>query len=170
MKTLALLRHAHAEPQNRSVSDYERRLDERGQREAEALARSLSEKTITFDFILCSSAIRTQETLLPLRSIIGTKAIDISENFYNISEDKILEYLKDISDDKKKVLYIGHNPGVAFAILKISNVFPNFLKSGIPPATFVEFQLFIEKWADLKWKTGEIVNILQPSFPSTKSL
>jgi phosphohistidine phosphatase len=162
MKTFYLLRHAHAAPSGHTFSDHDRPLEERGRKEAEAMAHVLSEKEITFDFVMCSSALRAQETLEPLRLVIGTPAIDISEDFYNISEDKILDYLRGVSDEKEKVLYIGHNPGLALAILKFAKVFPSFLKESITPGTLVGFHFPFEKWADLEWGAAEMINLLQP--------
>ena len=169
MKKLYLLRHAHAAPHGLSLSDFDRPLDERGREESQAIAHYLETMKITFDFIMCSAALRAQETLEPLRPIIGTKAIEISENFYNISEDKILNHLQQLSDDKDKVLYIGHNPGIAFSILKFAKVIPPFLMEGITPGTLTGIQFSLDHWIDLGWGTAEIIDIFQPSQVETKS-
>jgi len=170
MKTLYLLRHAHAVPRELSLSDFDRPLDERGQNEAKAVANYLSEKKITFDFVMCSAALRTQETLEPLRDVIGTDAIEIAETFYNVPEDQIHHHLKHVSDDKDKVLYIGHNPGIAFASLKFVKVFPDFLiEEGIKPATLIGIHFPLDKWADLDWWQGEIMDVFQPNLPSTEA-
>ena len=169
MKTLYLLRHAHAAPRDLSFSDFDRPLDERGQREAEAVAKHLQEKGVTFDFVMCSAALRTQETLEPLRPVIGTDAIEVSESFYNISEDHILKHLKCVSENKDKVLYIGHNPGIAFAILKFAKIFPDVLLEEIKPATLTGFHFPLDAWKDLEWWIGEIVDVFQPDLPSIES-
>lgn len=169
MKILYLLRHAHSEPREHTLSDFDRPLDETGQKEAEAVAQYLAKKAITFDFVMCSAALRTQETLESLRPFIGTSAIEISENFYNNTDDQILKYLKKIPDEKQKVLYIGHNPGITFAALKLTNIFPEVLKEGVTPATLIGFTLSLDKWADLEWWKGEIIEIFQPPLPVLKS-
>lgn len=162
MKTLYILRHAHAEPRGSNLSDFDRPLDERGRDESSSVADYISQKGIQFDFVMCSAALRTQETLEPLRSIISTHAIEISKNFYNIHEDMILSHVQHIADEMNTVLYVGHNPGVAFAILRFAAIFPEFLLEGVKPATLVGFRFSVEKWRDLAWHEGEIIETYQP--------
>lgn len=164
MKQLYLLRHAHTVPHGLGLSDFDRYLDEKGQEESQKIAEYLIQKKITFDFVMCSSALRAQETLEPLRSVIGTKAIEISENFYNISEDKILGHLQQVSDDKNKVLYIGHNPGIAFSILKFFEVIPPFLMEGVTPGTLTGMQFSLDHWKDIDWGKAEIIEVFQPDY------
>lgn len=162
MKTLYLLRHAHAESKDTSYADFDRPLDERGQQEAGAVAAYIKEKKLSFDFVLCSAALRTQETLEPLRTVVGTEAIEISESFYNSPEDLILKHLQKISNEWKSVLYIGHNPGIAFAALKFAKAFPDVLMQGVNPATLIGFHFPLDQWADLDWREGEITDVFQP--------
>lgn len=169
MKKLYLLRHAHAEPSGLGVSDFDRPLQERGQEEARVVADYLHNKKITFDFIMCSAALRAQETLEPLRPIVGTNDIEISENFYNISEDRILGHLRQVSDERNKVLYIGHNPGIAFVILKFVKMFPKFLMEGVTPGTLTGLQFPIDKWEDLEWGEAEIMDVFQPGLIVTEA-
>jgi phosphohistidine phosphatase len=170
MKQLYLLRHAHAEPHTLRFSDFDRSLDERGQEAGKAIATHLSQKAITFDFVMCSAALRAQETLEPLRPILGTSDIEISENFYNIPEEKILDHLRQVSDEKHKILYIGHNPGIAFSILKFAKVTPHFLLEGVTPGTLVGLQFSLDKWMDLEWGSTEITDVFQPNPVGTGAL
>lgn len=170
MKQLYLLRHVHAKPHGLSLSDFDRPLDERGREESEAVAHYLRTKNITFDFIMCSAALRAQETLEPLRPIVGTNAIEISESFYNIPEDKILNHLKQVSDDRSKILYIGHNPGIAFSILRFATVIPNFLLEGVTPGTLTGLQFSLDKWIDLDWGKAEVTDVFQPNLSETEAL
>ena len=169
MKTLYLLRHAHAAPRELSLSDFDRPLEESGREEAEAVANYLLGKAIIFDFIMCSAALRTQETLEPLRKMSDDNAIEISIDFYNISVEQILNHLKKISDKRNTVLYIGHNPGIAFTVLKLARVLPDVLMEGITPATLIGFQLPIDKWQNLEGGEGETIDVFQPSLPSRES-
>lgn len=169
MKILYLLRHAHAEPQPTAFADHDRPLVERGWEEAKALATYFSTQNITVDFVMCSSALRAQETLEPLRSVVGTQDIEISESFYNIPEDDILKHLQKLPSPVGSVLYIGHNPGIAFAILRFSKSFPAFLNEGVSPATLVGLHFPIKEWVDLEWGRGEITDVFQPALASAEA-
>jgi phosphohistidine phosphatase len=168
MIRLYLLRHAHAEDHTLSFSDFDRPLDERGRKEARAVADYVYKNEINFDLIMCSAALRAQETLEPLRTLVGTDAILIGESFYNISDEMILDHLKRVSDEKHTVLYIGHNPGVAFSVLKFSKGIPTFLQEGIMPATLIGFEFPIDKWEDLNWGEGKIIDVFQPPLLSSE--
>lgn len=169
MIQLYLLRHAHAEPSGFGYSDFDRPLDARGQGEGRAVAAYLHNKAIIFDFVMCSAALRVQETLEPLRPLIGTNNIEISENFYNISENKILDHLQQIPEDRRKILYMGHNPGIAFSILKFAKIAPHFLMTeGVTPGTLVGLEFPFDKWSDLEWGKAEVIDIFQPSLVVTE--
>lgn len=170
MKILYLLRHARAEAKEQRLADYDRPLDERGINEAQFVAEYIHGKNMAFDYVMCSAALRTQETLEPLRQVLTTKAIEISEQFYNSTEDQILQHIRHVENDKNKILYIGHNPGIAFAALKLSKDFSSILKEGVTPATLIGFQLPIHTWSELDWGLGEIIDVFQPNLPLTKPL
>ncbi|HCC25288.1 MAG TPA: hypothetical protein DEP85_07270, partial [Holosporales bacterium] len=63
MKALFLLRHTHAEERGTTISDYDRPLEERGLTEALDVANYIKSKNLSFDFVMCSSSLRTQQTL-----------------------------------------------------------------------------------------------------------
>jgi phosphohistidine phosphatase len=169
MKRLYLLRHAHSEPRGPGLTDFDRPLDQQGKVEAEAIGFYLNETGFDFDYIMCSAALRCQETYEPLRRLIKTGETSVSSAYYNIPEEEVLEYIKDAPDNATSVLYIGHNPGVAFAILRLARIVPDFLSDGIKPATLVGFQLPIDKWADLSWKQGDVIDVYHPNVDSEVS-
>lgn len=169
MKTLYLLRHAHAESRGSSFSDFDRPLDEIGRGQAGTVANYLLQKKTTFDFVMCSAALRAQETLEPLRSVVATDAIEISADFYNSPEDQVLKHLRRVSNERERILYIGHNPGLAFAALKFTKIFPDILREGVQPATLIGYQFSIDHWKDLDWWLGEVIDLFQPSLPLTSS-
>lgn len=163
MKKLYLLRHAHALPRETSLSDYDRPLDDEGRREAGSVAKFIKEKKLSFDLVLCSGALRAQETLEPLRDVIGTEEIYLSDDFYNIPENIILSHIQKISDTINTVLYIGHNPGIAFTALKLATTFDDVLKEGMPSATLIGYELPVDDWKLVDWRRGTVINVFQPS-------
>lgn len=169
MKTVYILRHAHAGERETALADFDRPLNDQGRREAQAVANYFQDHNITVDLVLCSAALRTQETLEPLRPLLKTTSIEISEAFYNAPETRIFQSLRAVEDDKSSLLYICHNPGVAFAILKLAQIFPSVLTDGVKPATLVELSFPIETWEELDWRTGEVKAVFQPSLPEEES-
>jgi phosphohistidine phosphatase len=63
MRRLHLLRHAKSSWKDTSLPDHDRPLAGRGRRAAKAIARDMREHGIESEFVLCSTARRTRETL-----------------------------------------------------------------------------------------------------------
>ncbi len=161
MKTLYLLRHAHA-IEGAGIPDIDRPLSAQGQAEAQSLAAYVKNAGIAFDFVMCSGALRTQETFEPLRSLLRTQEIEIASDFYGLSEEGILEVVQGIPETATCALYIGHNPGVAFSMFRLSQTFPAALEEGVAPATCMGLQFPCERWADIRWGMGQMVTLFQP--------
>ena len=63
MKNLLLMRHAKSSWANPDLIDFDRGLNDSGNRAAQAMATHLSQEMPLPDMIICSSAQRTRETL-----------------------------------------------------------------------------------------------------------
>ena len=63
MKTLWLLRHAKASQGGDGLADRDRPLNARGRDAAARIGRHLAEREVCPELVLCSSALRTRETV-----------------------------------------------------------------------------------------------------------
>lgn len=163
-KTLYLLRHAEASQADHGISDYDRSLTPHGEDQAIQIATYIRNKIINFDFVMCSSALRTQQTLEPIRDFLTTSDIDINPQYYNISEEKILEYIQLTPDSVQNLLYIGHNPGIAFTALRLipQDGSHAFIENGYPPAGLTGLTLDINSWKDANWGCGQLLEFYNP--------
>ena len=114
MKTILLLRHAKSAWGQPGLDDHERPLNGRGTRAAEAMADHIAQKAPRPDLILCSTAVRTRQTLAPLVHRLSTPAppIALEKSLYLASEDALLDRLRALPEDVGAVLLIGHNEGI----------------------------------------------------------
>ena len=71
MNRLLLLRHAKSSWDDPSLADHERPLAPRGHRAAESMAEHLRSSVPHPDLVLCSSALRTRETLDRMSKAFG---------------------------------------------------------------------------------------------------
>jgi len=110
MRELVLLRHAHAEPATPGQNDHDRGLSSAGRAEAEAAGAWLREHGLLPDRVLCSSALRTLETLASLGDI-GSGEVRSEESIYEASPGT-LAALADANRDAERLLLVGHNPGL----------------------------------------------------------
>jgi phosphohistidine phosphatase len=110
-RTLILLRHAKAE--QGSGVDAERKLTERGVRDAKAAGRWIAEHGYGADEVLCSPAVRTTMTCDAVATAGCSEAeVRHDRRIYNASPEALLEVLHDAPEDANVVLLVGHAPGL----------------------------------------------------------
>jgi len=113
MKKLILMRHADAQPADARTQDRDRPLSGRGMKQLDEVCPRLHHKMQGLDFVLCSNAKRTRQTLDGIRKILPTTAeIVFEDKIYQGSGHYILERIRRIDDGFKSVLIVGHNPGL----------------------------------------------------------
>ncbi len=108
---LLIMRHAKSSWTVSGLADIERPLNQRGINDAKAMGEWLQQQGLTPQLILCSSAIRAQQTLqhllLPLPSQPRTM---VDECFYACSATDWITYIQRYSTGLQRLMIIGHNP------------------------------------------------------------
>lgn len=118
-RTLLILRHAKAEPAEAGGDDFARALTRRGERDAGRVGREMREHGWVPDLVLCSPAARTRATAEAVLEGLGSHeglsapgAIRYEDRLYNASRDALMQVLSSAPARKKRLLVIGHNPGL----------------------------------------------------------
>jgi phosphohistidine phosphatase len=113
-RNLVLYRHAKAAIGKTGVSDHDRPLTGRGRRAAVAIAGALAARGTPPELILCSTSLRTRETLEPLLSRLKpAPAVSLEPGLYLASAHTLLSRLRELTKDVERVVLIGHNDGMA---------------------------------------------------------
>ena len=112
-RRLLLLRHAKSSWDEPHLADHDRPLSGRGRRATSSLRGHLSKVDVLPELVLCSSAVRTKETLDGIRRALppGTK-VEIERDLYAANVDDLLTRLRRVSENTASVMVIGHNPGL----------------------------------------------------------
>lgn len=159
MKTLLLLRHAKSSRKFPDLSDHDRPLNHRGKRDAPRMGRLLKEKDLVPDLVISSTAIRAKDTAIAKHRGYKGKMF-MFESLYAAEPTAYLTVLRDLADNYRQVLVVGHNPGVEELIETLTGEIHN-----IPTCTLARIEFDIEKWsAILRERThrGRLVVILRP--------
>jgi phosphohistidine phosphatase len=111
-RTLVLVRHGKSS-WDYDVDDHERPLSGRGRRDAEALGRLLSQRSLRPDLVLCSTATRTKQTWEYAKAG-GAAAGEIQylRDIYHAWVPELLMLIRDVPDEIHTVLVLGHAPGI----------------------------------------------------------
>ena len=165
-RTLLLLRHAQTEDTRPGGRDIDRQLTAEGEEQARAVGTFLAELALEVDAVLCSSAVRTRQTLDGLGlALPDSRGLDISSDYYNAGSDTLVEALRNLEDDCRSVLLVGHAPGVpavAYELADPETSDPAALAAidgRFPAATLARLELTGD-WADLE--TAALVTVRLP--------
>lgn len=114
MKTLILVRHAKSDWGDPSLDDFDRPLNDRGKRDAPAMADRLLKRKIKIDSFISSPAKRAKKTATIFAEAYKTEKDDIvfREELYGAAEPV---FAKVVANAKKKadcIAVFSHNPGI----------------------------------------------------------
>lgn len=110
--TLLLLRHAKSSWVDPTLPDHDRPLASRGRRDAKRIAKHLAGLECEPELVLCSSAVRTRETLELVRPALGDSKVLFEDGLYGASSDELFARIRVVPDAVGSVMLIGHNPGL----------------------------------------------------------
>ena len=124
-RQLLLMRHAKSDWKDSGLGDKERPLNSRGRSTAPIMAKWIVEQDLLPNIVLCSSAIRTQQTLdLMLQQWTAMQStnptlvlpqVSIEDRLYLASDSIILSVAQNAATmcvSGNGVLVLGHNPGM----------------------------------------------------------
>jgi len=155
---LTLMRHAKSAWDAPAPSDHERPLNNRGQRSAAALGDWLRTRGWLPDEVLCSTAVRTRETLAGLEIDAPVK---FDKALYHAAPDTMLGVLQQARS--KNVLMIAHNPGMAICASALVSVPPAHHRfDDFPTGATLVLEFPVESWAKLVPGTGKVLDFVVP--------
>ena len=123
MLQLSLLRHAKTELGHALLADFDRPLAERGRRDAPRMAAYMHAEAIAPDLVLCSTALRTRQTLeLVLEGLVSDARgprILFDDGLYLAESAALLGRIQRVTPAVGHVMVIGHNPGLHELVLRL---------------------------------------------------
>ena len=114
MKTLLIIRHAKSSWDDAAMSDFDRPLNERGKRDAPAMARRLLKAGIDIDRFVASPAKRARQTAELFVQGFGKKEkhIQFIPELYHAAPAVFEEVVDGLDDADDTVAIFSHNPGI----------------------------------------------------------
>lgn len=107
------------------MGDHDRPLSSRGQRASGLIAGYLQEQGISPERVLCSSSVRTRETLERISAgFAGEVKVQIEEGLYGTSAGDLLARLRKVEGDTESLMVIGHDPAIP-ARNRLGNRYPD---------------------------------------------
>jgi phosphohistidine phosphatase len=147
MKTLVLVRHAKSSWAEPLQADYDRPLNDRGEKDAPRMGERLKKLSVVPDLIVSSTAKRAAETAKLVAKGVGydPKNIQWVERLYHAGPGTMENVVAGLDDSVQTVFLISHNNGITHYANSFS---PGFATDNMPTCACVGCRADIASWAD----------------------
>jgi phosphohistidine phosphatase len=173
MRRLMLLRHAKTETDAPSGRDRDRRLDDRGRRDATEIGRFIASHPPFPDAVLVSPAVRAHQTWetawVAMKDVVSPPQVELLPELYGADPAQLLLTIRDASvSDPQRLLVIGHNPGMHELALTLTDggggdaAGRRALSDNLPTSGLAIFDFAIDDWADVAFRRGRLVLFVSP--------
>jgi len=148
MKRLTLLRHAKSSWAEISLSDHERVLSERGERDAPRMGKRLAIRKVRPSLIVSSSAARARRTASLVAEALKYPAefLQSEKDLYLATPDSILEIVCGQEDNYSDLMVIAHNPGLTDLA---NQLLPALHLDNLPTSGAVAIDFVTKKWSEI---------------------
>lgn len=167
MLRLMLFRHAKAD-RPEGIADHERPLAPRGRRQSEVMGKYMAAHGLVPELAVVSTAKRTQETWqIALPAFKAPIPQTDEPRIYESSPDDLLEVVREINDEQRTVVLVGHNPGMAqFAHYLAGSGHPRAtarLEREYPTAGLAVIDFKLTSWAQVAEHGGYLERFETPA-------
>jgi phosphohistidine phosphatase len=147
-KTLILIRHAKSDWGNPGLDDIDRPLNERGKKDAPAMAQRLLDKKIKIDAFIASPAKRAAKTAKCFAEAYKRKKEDIvfKEKLYLAEPTAFYSTIANTDDKFDSIAVFSHN----FGITDFANMLTDVHIDNIPTCGVFALKAACKKWSEFK--------------------
>ncbi len=162
-----LLRHAKSDWSDPSLADFDRPLNKRGRKAAPVMGRYLRKHKLLPDLVLCSSAVRAQQTWARTAEELKDEVpVKYLRSLYLAPPSRLLAALHRVPSGTKSVLLVAHNPGMEHLAAQLagSGEATALARMGekFPTAALAVFSFETDDWRSLAPGTGRLEAFVIP--------
>ena len=171
MRRLMLLRHAKTENNAPSGQDQDRRLDDRGRRDAAAVGGWIGRHPPFPDAVLVSPAVRAHQTWEiareAMKDLTPQPQVEFLPELYGAGPKQLLQTIRMAEvTDPRHLMVVGHNPGMHELALALTGggdaAAKKALQDNLPTAGLAIFDFAIDDWSDVSFRRGKLVRFTSP--------
>jgi phosphohistidine phosphatase len=160
MRLLTLVRHAKSSWDQPQLPDFERPLNERGRRDAPAMAQRTSKLVGRPDRIVTSPALRAITTARTFAQELGidTNDLVVQPTIYEASVETLFKLARNFDEGDRHVMLFGHNPGFT----DLAHELARCPFEELPTCAVVQIELGVKIWSELNYGVGKVLQYLYP--------
>ncbi|WP_213770163.1 histidine phosphatase family protein [Bradyrhizobium sp. dw_78] len=171
MRRLMLLRHAKTETDAPSGRDRDRRLDDRGHKDAAEIGQWIATHPPFPDAVLVSPAVRAHQTWegvwAAIKDVAPSPHLELLPELYGADSPQLLQTIREASvHDPRRLMLVGHNPGMHELALALAGsgdaAGRTRLADNLPTSGLVIYDFAIDDWNDVAFRRGRLVQFISP--------
>jgi phosphohistidine phosphatase len=171
MRRLMLLRHAKTENDAPSGRDQDRRLDDRGRKDAAEIGGWIARHPPVPDAVLVSPAVRAHQTweiaAAAMKELARAPHVELLPELYGADPSQLLQSIHAASaTDSQRLMVVGHNPGMHELALALAGsgdaAGRRALAENLPTSGLAIFDFEVDDWADVAFRRGRLVLFVSP--------
>jgi phosphohistidine phosphatase len=171
MRRLMLLRHAKTENDAPSGRDRDRRLDDRGRKDAAEIGGWIARHPPVPDSVLVSPAVRAHQTWeiawMSMEDLAPQPRVELLPELYGADPSQLLQTIRAASaTDPQRLMVVGHNPGMHELALALAgsgdDAGRRALSDNLPTSGLAIFDFEVDDWADVAFRRGRLVLFVSP--------
>ena len=171
MRRLMLLRHAKTENDAPSGRDQDRRLDERGRKDAAEIGNWIGGHPPFADTVMVSPAVRAHQTWEIAWEAMKDRApapkVEFLPELYGADPAQLLESVRSaVATDPRRLMLVGHNPGMHELALALTgsgdDAGRKALSNNLPTSGLAVFDFAVHDWSDVAFRRGRLVLFVSP--------
>lgn len=152
MKTLFINRHAKSSWDHGNLSDFDRPLNDRGEKDAPKMGRRLNIKNESIQLVVSSPANRAITTARLMSKEIGYPLEKIKEvkEIYHASSRTLINIVNQFNDEFNRVIIFGHNPGFTDLVEQLTGDYIG----NLPTCGICKVEFDIGSWNEVGSESG----------------
>jgi phosphohistidine phosphatase len=171
MRRLMLFRHAKTQSDAPSGRDQDRRLDERGCRDAAEIGGWIARNPPFPDLVQVSPAVRAQQTWEiaweAMKDRVPEPVVESVDDIYGADPAQLLQAIRmAAASDPKRLVLVGHNPGMHELALALAGsgdaAGRKALADNLPTSGLAIFDFDVKDWNDVAFRRGKLVLFVSP--------
>lgn len=166
MRRLMLLRHAKTERDSPTGKDRDRRLDDRGERDAREIGEWLAQNGYLPGLALVSTAVRARQTWDAIANLFPQTPAEHLSDLYSADPSALLTLIHAANGNPEQLLVIAHNPGLhelALGLLSSGEAGGRrALSDNLPTSGFVAIDFPVDDWRDVSFRRGKLEQFVTP--------
>lgn len=154
MKVLTLVRHAKSSWGNPHLDDFDRPLNQRGQRNAPEMGKRLAGRSFSPDLLITSPAKRAVTTARMVAAEIGypEKRVKSDQRIYLATPESLIDIIRETPQEVRHLVLFGHNPGFT----QLANRLGDMRIDNVPTCGVVRLEFELESWRNFPGDGGTL--------------